>query len=139
MNKKELMAHAIEASSFGTCKKRQIGAAAYSDDWKLIATASNGRPEPLGRCLDSPCPGAHEKAGSGAPGCYGVHAEEKIFARSQIGSIFALFSTKAPCLGCTLKAIDFGVREIYFITESTETANREVAEQAGLVWEKVDS
>lgn len=54
------------------------------------------------------------------------------------GSIKAIYSTKAPCTGCVLKAIDHGVRELYFSTPSNEKRNEEIAREAGIKWEMVE-
>ena len=125
---------AVKAAEAGTCARRKIGAAAYDADGNLLAAAANGRPACLGSCLDSPCPGADVPAGQGGADCRGVHAEERIFMTIPMGRIHTLASTKAPCTGCTLKAIEHGVKVIRFITPSNETKNAEIAKAAGVDW-----
>ena len=125
---------AIEASTHGTCARRKIGAAAYDEQGNLLGVAANGRPECLGSCLESPCPGANVPAGAGGADCRGVHAEERLFMSIPRGRIHTIVSTKAPCTGCTLKSIEHGVKHIHFVTASNETKNAEIAREAGLSW-----
>lgn len=129
MNK---MHAATEAAQAGTCARRKIGAAAFNIDGEVLGVAANGRPECLGSCLDSPCPGANVPAGAGGADCRGVHAEERLFMSIPRGRIHALYSTKAPCTGCTLKAIEHGVKVIRFAIASNETRNAEIAADAGI-------
>jgi len=129
---------AVLAAELGTCKRRKIGAAAFDSSGVLLGTAANGRPTSLGSCLEFPCPGADVPAGYGNADCRGIHAEERLFMSIPKGQIHSLYSTKAPCVTCTLKAIEHGVMEIFFIIESNETANAEIAMSAGIKFEKVN-
>jgi deoxycytidylate deaminase len=127
----------LRAATFGACARRKIGAIAVDYVGETIGEAANGRPECLGSCLDSPCPGANVLAGAGGADCWAVHAEERLFMKIPRGRIHALYSTKAPCTGCTIKAVEHGVKEIYFITQSNEIKNREIAECAGIVFKQI--
>lgn len=127
-----MMRIALEASKAGTCARRKIGAAAFDADGELIGVAANGRPECMGSCLDVPCPGADVPAGAGTADCRAIHAEERLFMSIPRGRIHTLYSTKAPCTGCTLKAIEHGVKVVRYAIESNETRNSEIAALACL-------
>lgn len=132
---------AYEVSKQGTCSRRKIGCIIVDKEGNILAEGFNGRPKSLGNCLEKPCPGANIPAGVGATqkvACYGLHGEIRAMLRfsklSTIRDIYAIFSTKAPCLSCVITLLETPCEYIVFSIASNETENKELWENQGRYW-----
>ena len=117
-------------ANLGTCARRQIGCALFKKDWQLLSTGFNG---PLRGVCE--CPGKSVPAGAGNADCYGIHAEIRALLEvKHPNQIAYCISTKAPCKACTLALLGTTCENIYFLTASNETENRDLWEKAGRKW-----
>lgn len=123
------------AAAYGTCARRQIGAAVFDATGERFTWAANGPPAALPACIDTPCPAADIPAGRGnaATPCHGVHAEARALRRATF-TPHTVYSTKAPCTACTLMLLDTPAQRIVFSVASNETTNRDLWVSAGREW-----
>lgn len=92
------------------CSRRQVGAAMFTADHRVVATGYNGAPSGAPGCLTTgACPRATSGVAplvtsyeSGAGECIALHAEDNILLRAtwadMVGS--TLYITCEPCAGC---------------------------------------
>ncbi|KZV76933.1 hypothetical protein PENSPDRAFT_645691 [Peniophora sp. CONT] len=101
------------ASMRSNCMKRRVGAILVRDK-RIVATGYNGTPRGLVNCNEGGCTrcnhGAHEDA------CLCLHAEENALleaGRERIDGA-TLYCNTCPCLKCTIKIIQVGVKEVVY-------------------------
>ena len=102
------------------CMKRVVGAVIVKDK-RVVSTGYNGTAKGLTNCCDGGCPRCNSNArcGVGLDLCYCIHAEEN--ALLEVGRIgcngATLYCTSAPCVGCSKKLIQCGIKRIVFMRE----------------------
>ena len=108
------------ASRRSNCSKRRIGCILVSN-FSVIATGYNGTARSLPNCFDGGCPRCNAGYGSGndLASCLCLHAEENALLEAgrhrAIGSI--LYCTTAPCLQCSKKIVQCGVKRVVYAQE----------------------
>lgn len=105
------LAMAAAAAMRATCCRRSVGAVLVVDGL-VVATGYNGAPRGLPHCLDVGC----EMHDGHCVAC--IHAEANALlqagraGRSTVGA--TLYTTASPCRGCTMLAINAGVRRVVY-------------------------
>lgn len=101
------LAHVV--SKQATCKRRQVGAVLFREDWSPISFGYNGAPRGNSHCSEAGClmVDGHCKR------C--VHAEVNalLFASGDTQNSI-LCVTTLPCWDCYLKCLQVGVGQIYY-------------------------
>lgn len=128
------------AASRSNCCKRPIGCVLVNNS-TVIATGYNGTPRNMVNCFDGGCMrcAGPSRCGTDLATCLCLHAEENALleaGRSRaVGS--TLYCTTAPCLQCTKKIVQCGVKRVIFAEEySQEHDCRLIMQQAGVAFEK---
>lgn len=107
------------AAMRSNCMKRQVGCVLVRDK-RVIATGYNGTPRGLPNCNEGGCKRCND---SGAPGeglstCVCLHAEENALlesGRDRIGESSTLYCNTCPCLTCSIKIVQSGIREVVYL------------------------
>eukprot|EP00735_Rhodelphis_limneticus_P011537 TRINITY_DN4648_c0_g1::TRINITY_DN4648_c0_g1_i1::g.19504::m.19504 TRINITY_DN4648_c0_g1::TRINITY_DN4648_c0_g1_i1::g.19504 ORF type:complete len:341 (-),score=37.99,sp/O43012/DCTD_SCHPO/41.93/3e-70,dCMP_cyt_deam_1/PF00383.17/2.8e-25,AAA_17/PF13207.1/0.36 TRINITY_DN4648_c0_g1_i1:2-1024(-) len=114
------MCLAYLASLRSNCMKRRVGAIIVKDN-RVIATGYNGTPRGAKNCNDGGCArcNAFTPQGQALEECLCLHAEENAIveagrARAEGG---ALFCSLCPCLGCTKKIIQAGIKKVVYAAD----------------------
>ena len=103
------------AASRSNCMKRRVGCVIVRD-CRVIATGYNGTPRHLVNCHSGGCP----RCNSGAAQlntCLCLHAEENALleaGRDRVGPNATLYCDTCPCLTCSVKIVQTGVREVVY-------------------------
>ena len=118
-----------------TCRKLRVGAVMVDEDYKILATGYNGVPHGMTHCTDTPCPGVH--APKGADLCEAVHAEQNALMQCRdVGKIYTIFVTHAPCMRCTKMLLNTECRFIFFADGTQEEPGaRALWQRSGRVWQ----
>ncbi|VDC01948.1 unnamed protein product [Peniophora sp. CBMAI 1063] len=101
------------ASMRSNCMKRRVGAILVRDK-RIVATGYNGTPRGLLNCNEGGCTRCNHGADEDA--CLCLHAEENALleaGRERIGGA-TLYCNTCPCLKCTIKIIQVGVKEVVY-------------------------
>jgi len=100
------------------CMKRRVGAILVNDH-RIIATGYNGAPRGLKNCNAGGCPKCNQPETAllyGEAECVCIHAEENALLESgrdrAQGSV--IYCNTCPCLKCTIKIIQSGVKEVVY-------------------------
>ncbi|KAI9259064.1 cytidine deaminase-like protein [Sporodiniella umbellata] len=108
------------AARRSNCMKRRVGCIIVKDS-RVIATGYNGTPRGLRNCNEGGCGRCNEGApcGTGLDRCLCMHAEENALLEAGRGSVnheagVILYTNTFPCLGCTIKIIQQGVKEVVY-------------------------
>lgn len=126
--------------SLSTCHRRSIGCLLVDKEGHVLSSGFNGSPLQIGNCKDDEtiCPDRNLPAGAGTNKyvkCYGVHAEIRALKDCKnISDVYAMFSTKAPCLQCTLTLLTTPCELIVFEEPSNETLPKEIWVNSGFQW-----
>lgn len=103
------------ASLRSNCMKRRVGAILVRKS-RILATGYNGTPRGLTNCNEGGC--ARCNNGSETPDeCVCLHAEENALleaGRERVGDGAVLYCNTCPCLRCTIKIIQTGVKEVVY-------------------------
>lgn len=99
---------AFTASVRADCSRRQVGAAIFDTERRLVSTGYNGSFPGGPSCLAGECPRAQSGVAPGSsydtgPGsCHSVHAEGNAILFSDRGRLVdaTMYITDAPCEGC---------------------------------------
>ncbi|TNY21402.1 cytidine deaminase-like protein [Rhodotorula diobovata] len=137
------------ASLRSNCMKRRVGAVLVRDR-RVVSTGYNGTPRGVRNCGEGGCARCNSHGdglgGGGGGGaaldeCLCLHAEENALleaGRERVsgggteGAV--LYCNTCPCLRCTVKIVQCGVKEvIYSLSYSMDAASRRVMEEAGVV------
>ncbi|CRK31957.1 hypothetical protein BN1708_018900, partial [Verticillium longisporum] len=115
------MSLATLASLRSNCMKRRVGAVLVSGaEKRVLSTGYNGTPRGLRNCAQGGCPRCNEGgAGSGAglATCLCIHAEENALleaGRERIRDGAVLYCDTCPCLTCSIKVCQVGIREVVY-------------------------
>jgi len=125
------------ASRRSNCMKRRVGAILVRDN-RVIATGYNGTPRGLINCNEGGCPECNRTISSiNMPTeCVCLHAEENALleaGRERIGQQAVLYCNTCPCLRCTVKIIQIGVKTVvYNLSYKVDDASAALFKQAGV-------
>lgn len=126
------------ASQRSNCMKRRVGAILVRNN-RILATGYNGTPRGLTNCNEGGCARCNGKAKSGEAldECLCLHAEENALleaGRERVGDGAVLYCNTCPCLRCSVKIVQTGVKEVvYNLAYSMDAAAAEVFIGAGIV------
>ncbi|KAG2235276.1 hypothetical protein INT48_004743 [Thamnidium elegans] len=108
------------AAKRSNCMKRRVGCILTKDS-RVIATGYNGTPRGLRNCNEGGCDRCNDGApcGTGLDRCLCMHAEENALLEAGRGSVVydngvVLYCNTCPCLGCAIKIIQQGVKEVVY-------------------------
>ncbi|KAI9261205.1 cytidine deaminase-like protein [Helicostylum pulchrum] len=108
------------AARRSNCMKRRVGCILTKDS-RVIATGYNGTPRGLRNCNEGGCDRCNDGApcGTGLDRCLCMHAEENALLEAGRGSVVydngvVLYCNTCPCLGCAIKIIQQGVKEVVY-------------------------
>ncbi|CAK9685698.1 Cytidine and deoxycytidylate deaminase zinc-binding region family protein [Candida parapsilosis] len=100
------------------CMKRRVGCVIVRDN-RVVATGYNGTPRHLTNCNQGGCSRCNKGHGSGASlsTCLCLHAEENALleaGRDRIRDDSVLYCNTCPCLTCSIKIVQSGIREVVY-------------------------
>ncbi|KAI9486951.1 MAG: cytidine deaminase-like protein [Benjaminiella poitrasii] len=109
------------AARRSNCMKRRVGCILVKDS-RVIATGYNGTPRGLRNCNEGGCGRCNdgEPCGVGLDRCLCMHAEENALLEAGRGNSVTLdngvvlYCNTCPCLGCAIKIIQQGVKEVVY-------------------------
>lgn len=127
------------AAMRSNCMKRRVGCVIVKNN-RVLATGYNGTPRGFTNCNEGgcyrcnhPCVG---NSGVGLSTCLCLHAEENAlleagYSRLEEGSI--LYCNTCPCLTCSIKIVQMGIKEvIYSQSYSMDAFSEKVFREAGV-------
>ncbi|KAJ7751324.1 cytidine deaminase-like protein [Mycena maculata] len=124
------------ASKRSNCMKRRVGAVLVREN-RILATGYNGTPRGLKNCNEGGCIQCN---GTSFPGniaheCVCLHAEENalLHCTERVGLGSVLYCNTCPCLKCTIKIIQTGVRTVvYNLSYKVDDASAKLFAEAGV-------
>jgi len=125
------------ASLRSNCMKRRVGAILVRNK-RILATGYNGTPRNLTNCNEGGCVRCN-RGGNLASGdeCLCLHAEENALleaGRERVGDEAVIYCNTCPCLRCSIKIVQTGVREVvYNLGYKMDDATAGVFREAGVV------
>lgn len=126
------------AAQRANCMKRRVGCVLVRNK-TVIATGYNGTPRGLHNCNEGGCSRCNSGEGSGAAlaTCLCLHAEENALleaGRDRIGSQATIYCNTCPCLTCSIKIVQSGIKEVvYNESYSMDEYARRVMTEGGIV------
>ncbi|KAA1467963.1 hypothetical protein DENSPDRAFT_833135 [Dentipellis sp. KUC8613] len=121
------------ASMRSNCMKRRVGAILVRNS-RIVATGYNGAPRGIKNCNDGGCARCNGQD-LRREFCLCIHAEENALLeagreRCEGGT---LYCNTCPCLTCTIKIVQAGVKEVvYSLSYKVDEASAKVFEEAGV-------
>ncbi|EMD41966.1 hypothetical protein CERSUDRAFT_120846 [Gelatoporia subvermispora B] len=103
------------ASQRSNCMKRRVGAILVRNK-RILATGYNGTPRGLRNCNEGGCTRCNT-ASETSDECVCLHAEENALleaGRERVGDGAVLYCNTCPCLKCTIKIIQTGIKEVVY-------------------------
>ncbi|BEI85345.1 hypothetical protein CcaverHIS002_0507460 [Cutaneotrichosporon cavernicola] len=131
------------AAHRSNCMKRRVGAILVRGK-RIISTGYNGTPRGTTNCNEGGCPRCNgpAKGGQDLSACFCLHAEENALleaGRERIGPDAIIYSNTCPCLLCSVKIVQCGVREVvYNKGYSMDTASATLLAEGGVVLRQMD-
>ena len=126
------------ASLRSNCMKRRVGCV-LTLNFRILSTGYNGTPRGLTNCNQGGCPRCNSSGSTGGAGlstCLCLHAEENALleaGRERIREGAVLYCDTCPCLTCSVKIAQVGVREVvYSQTYNMDEASQRVLAEAGV-------
>ncbi|SCU87252.1 LADA_0E02894g1_1 [Lachancea dasiensis] len=104
------------AASRSNCMKRRVGCVIVRD-CRVIATGYNGTPRHLKNCHSGGCPRCNSGNSAHLSSCLCLHAEENALleaGRDRVGANAILYCDTCPCLTCSVKIVQTGIREVVY-------------------------
>lgn len=120
------------------CMKRRVSCV-IARDKRVIATGYNGTPRHMTNCNEGGCPRCNNGNGSGAAlsTCLCLHAEENALlesGRDRIGDNAVLYCNTCPCLTCSVKIVQSGIKEVvYSLDYSMDDTSSKVLKAGGVI------
>jgi dCMP deaminase len=118
--------------------KRRVGAILVRGK-RIISTGYNGTPRGTTNCNEGGCARCNgpAKGGEDLGACFCLHAEENALleaGRERIGPDSVIYCNTCPCLLCSVKIVQCGVREVvYNQSYSMDTASAALLAEGGVV------
>ncbi|PCH33888.1 hypothetical protein WOLCODRAFT_135374 [Wolfiporia cocos MD-104 SS10] len=123
------------ASQRSNCMKRRVGAILVRNK-RILATGYNGTPRGLKNCNEGGCIRCNN-ASDTSDECVCLHAEENALleaGRERVGDGAVLYCNTCPCLKCTIKIIQTGIKEVvYNLSYKVDDASAELFHEAGVI------
>ncbi|EGF97265.1 uncharacterized protein MELLADRAFT_54347 [Melampsora larici-populina 98AG31] len=126
------------ASLRSNCMKRRVGAVLITKrDKRVLSTGYNGTPRGMTNCNEGGC-ARFSKCGTDLNECLCLHAEENALLeagrdRMGAGEGSTLYCNTCPCLRCSVKIVQCGVREVvYSFSYSMDIGTAAVFAEAGV-------
>lgn len=125
------------ASLRSNCMKRRVGCVLVHN-CRIISTGYNGTPRNLTNCNEGGCERCNSarQGGVGLATCLCLHAEENALleaGRERIREGAVLYCDTCPCLTCSVKIAQVGVKEVVFSQSyNMDDASRRVLKEAGV-------
>ena len=125
------------ASLRSNCMKRRVGCVLVHNA-RIISTGYNGTPRNLTNCNEGGCDRCNSarQGGIGLSTCLCLHAEENALleaGRERIREGAVLYCDTCPCLTCSVKIAQVGVKEVvYSQSYNMDEASRSVLKEAGV-------
>ncbi|KAL0951565.1 hypothetical protein HGRIS_008247 [Hohenbuehelia grisea] len=124
------------ASHRSNCMKRRVGAILVREN-RIVATGYNGTPRGLVNCNEGGCPHCNRASSPNSSyECLCLHAEENALleaGRERVGQGGVLYCNTCPCLKCTIKIIQTGVKEVvYNLTYKVDEESARLFDHAGV-------
>lgn len=132
------MSLASLAALRSNCMKRRVGCVIVRDN-RVIATGYNGTPRKFKNCNEGGCPRCNngDACGVGLSTCLCLHAEENALleaGRDRIGSSATVYCNTCPCLTCSIKIVQAGIREVvYSQSYSMDKMTSQVFKKSGVI------
>ncbi|EDK45457.1 deoxycytidylate deaminase [Lodderomyces elongisporus NRRL YB-4239] len=120
------------------CMKRRVGCVIVREN-RVVATGYNGTPRHLLNCNEGGCSRCNQGQGSGAnlSTCLCLHAEENALleaGRDRIRDESVLYCNTCPCLTCSIKIVQSGIREVvYAQSYSMDEQSHKVMSDANII------
>ncbi|KAI0652103.1 cytidine deaminase-like protein [Trametes meyenii] len=123
------------ASQRSNCMKRRVGAILVRNK-RVVSTGYNGTPRGLKNCNEGGCARCNT-ANETPDECLCLHAEENALleaGRERVGDGSVLYCNTCPCLKCTIKIIQTGVREVvYNLSYKMDDSSAALFAEAGVL------
>ncbi|WRT66944.1 uncharacterized protein IL334_003909 [Kwoniella shivajii] len=126
------------ASHRSNCMKRRVGALLVRSK-RILSTGYNGTPRGTKNCNLGGCRRCNGSArgGEALDECLCLHAEENALleaGRERIGDDSVIYCNTCPCLRCSVKIVQCGVREVvYNQSYSMDEASAAVLKEGGVI------
>ncbi|CDO93644.1 unnamed protein product [Kluyveromyces dobzhanskii CBS 2104] len=104
------------AASRANCMKRRVGCVIVRD-CRVVATGYNGTPRNTQNCNLGGCARCNEGDDKSLHTCLCLHAEENALleaGRDRIGPNAILYCDTCPCLTCSVKIVQTGIKEVVY-------------------------
>ncbi|TKX21484.1 deoxycytidylate deaminase [Elsinoe australis] len=106
------------AARRSNCMRRQVGCVLVRGK-RVISTGYNGTPRNITNCNQGGCPRCNSggAGGTSLSTCLCVHAEENALleaGRERVGEDATIYCNTCPCLTCSIKIVQVGIREVVF-------------------------
>ncbi|GAB7347647.1 hypothetical protein MBLNU459_g4515t1 [Dothideomycetes sp. NU459] len=106
------------AARRSNCMRRIVGCVLVREN-RVISTGYNGTPRGVTNCNQGGCPRCNttQGRGMGLSTCLCLHAEENALleaGRERIGDAAVLYCNTCPCLTCSVKIVQVGIKEVVF-------------------------
>ncbi|KAI6012453.1 cytidine deaminase-like protein [Pisolithus orientalis] len=123
------------ASQRSNCMKRRVGAILVRDN-RIVATGYNGTPRGVKNCNEGGCAHCNGVSITNGTDCLCLHAEENALleaGRDRVGPNAILYCNTCPCLKCTIKIIQSGVKEVvYHLSYKVDEDSARLFQEAGI-------
>ncbi|GMM28648.1 deoxycytidine monophosphate deaminase [Martiniozyma asiatica (nom. inval.)] len=127
------------AARRSNCMKRRVGCVIVKDN-RIIATGYNGTAKGVRNCNEGGCNrcnmSTQNSCGVGLNTCLCLHAEENALleaGRSRVEEGAILYCNTCPCLTCTIKIVQCGIKEVvYNLSYSMDELSANVFREAGV-------
>ncbi|KAF8846062.1 putative dCMP deaminase [Paxillus ammoniavirescens] len=123
------------ASQRSNCMKRRVGAILVREN-RIVATGYNGTPRGVTNCNEGGCAHCNRTSTIDDAECLCLHAEENALleaGRDRVGLNAILFCNTCPCLKCTIKIIQSGVKTVvYNLSYKVDEASAKLFREAGV-------
>lgn len=147
------LALARVASTRSTCLRRSVGCVLLDDRGRVLSIGYNGVPSGCPHCNEvtqnvngteiygNACPGARSASGTHLDDCYAIHAEQNALLQCRDpDSVVTCCVTTSPCVMCVKLLLNLPVcKTIAFLDEYTQPSAKQLWEQSGRLWVKVES
>ncbi|KAK8869968.1 hypothetical protein IAR55_000538 [Kwoniella newhampshirensis] len=126
------------ASHRSNCMKRRVGALLVRSK-RILSTGYNGTPRGTRNCNQGGCRRCNGSArgGEALDECLCLHAEENALleaGRERIGDDSVIYCNTCPCLRCSVKIVQCGVREVvYNQSYSMDEASAVILKEGGVI------
>ncbi|ORY32217.1 cytidine deaminase-like protein [Naematelia encephala] len=126
------------ASHRSNCMKRRVGALLVRSK-RILSTGYNGTPRGTKNCNQGGCSRCNgtSRGGESLATCLCLHAEENALleaGRERIGTDSVLYCNTCPCLTCSVKIVQCGVREVvYNQSYSMDELSATVLKEGGVI------